>query len=140
MASPHVANDLLEANGGAISPAMFPQFDTPLLESYLTKQLDAGYARANVYTGTLDQAEIDAAAIAWAYYESFLNVWRRLSQTPAQAAVDGEASRNMLASQIQTFKALADEYRARYESVIPTAADESGGLQIITGVPTSYRY
>jgi hypothetical protein len=140
VASPHGSGDLLQAAGGDLTPSLFPHLDAAGLDTYLTAKLAEGYARANAATTPLSQADKDAAAIAWAYSRAYLAVWQRLSNSPAEAEVNGEAKRSYLASQIQTFKDLADTYLARHEQFFPLAAGEGSSNQVITGVATKYRY
>jgi hypothetical protein len=140
MSSPHVAADLLQDAGGALTASLFPHLDSAPLATYLAQQLADGYRRAAAVVPPLSTADLDAAAIAWAYYAAYLAVWQRLSASPADAEVTGEAKRVYLASQIQTFKDLADIYLARHEQFIAVAAGEASGNVIVTGVSTRFRY
>lgn len=140
MASPHAAADLLQAAGGDLTPSLFPHLDDDGLTTYLQAKLADGYTRATAIIPGLSQAEKDAAAIAWAYYAAYLAVWQRLSASPADASVDGEGKRAYLASQIQTFKDLADMYLARHEQFIAVAAGDASGNVIVTSVPIRFRY
>jgi hypothetical protein len=140
MASPHVAADLLQDAGGDLTASLFPHLDATALGVYLTAKLAEGYARAGLAVTPLSQADKDAAAIAWAYSRAYLAVWQRLSMSPATAQVTGEAQVTYLASQIQTFKDLADTYLARHEQFFPLASGEGSGNQIITAVRTGYRF
>lgn len=140
MASPHVAADLLQPAGGDLTASLFPHLDDNALTTYLQAKLADGYVRAAAIVPALSQTEKDAAAIAWAYFTAFLAVWQRLSSSPADADVAGEAKRTYLASQIQTFKDLADMYLARHEQFVVIAAGEASGNVIVASVPTRFRY
>lgn len=131
---------MLQDGGGDLTPSLFPQLDSAGLTAYLSAKLNEGYTRANAAVTQLSQADKDGAAIAWAYSRAYLAVWQRLSSSPAEVEVNGEAKRMYLASQIQTFKDLSDTYLARHEQFFPLAAGEGSGNQIIVGVPTRYRY
>jgi hypothetical protein len=138
--SPHTFDDMLEANGGAIAPSLFPQLTTPQFETYLAVQLDAGTARVAPYAASMSVADQDAAVIAWAYYLTFLSIWTRLCASPATAKVDGEAERVYLPVQIQAFKDLAEMYEQRFLAMLPPLDGAAGGLVVLTGVPTRFRY
>lgn len=136
----YVATDLLQVNGGDIDPSLFPQLDSAGLETFLTGKLTEGYAGAAAQVPALIVPISDSYAIAWAYYMAFLSVWQRMSSSPASAEVDGEAKRTYLASQIQSFKDMADMYQARAISLIPLPAGDIDAGTVVTSVRNRFVY
>jgi hypothetical protein len=132
--------DMLQSGGGDLTPALFPQLSLgTTLDAFLNAKLAEGYAKASAILPALSAADADAAAMAWAYYMAYLAVWMRLSASPADVDVAGEVKRSFLASQIQTFRDLANEYFARFEQFVPLPAGDSSANVVVTSVATKFR-
>jgi hypothetical protein len=112
------AADLLEANGGDISPAMFPQLDTVALNTLLARYVADGYSRA---PASLTDADRDRVAENWSYARANRNVLNRLSRTPANVTLDNEGSTTILSEQIRTFKEAAQRYEAQVDAILGSA-------------------
>lgn len=136
----HTAADMLQPGGGDLTASLFPALLPADLTTFLAAKLTEGYARANAAVPALSPADLDGAAIAWAYSRAYQAIWQRLSGSPAVVGVSGEAQRTYLASQIQTFRDLSQEYLARHEQYFPLATGEGSTNAIVSGVTTYHRY
>lgn len=136
MASPHVPADMMQP-AGMLTVGLFPQFaDQAALDVFLAGLLAAGYEKA---VDIAEQVDKDGAALAWAYHVAYLAIYQRLLSTPASAAIEGEASRQFLWSQIEAFKKMSDDYLAQYATFLEDVADESvSSNEVSASVPNKF--
>jgi hypothetical protein len=103
----------LVAPRGELEPALFPAGD--LMERVSVCILE-GYEKAADLTENQD-----AAVAAYVHYRIYTAVARRLAVEPERAEVD-DLARTYNVKQASTFQALADRFKAEFDSYIPTAA------------------
>lgn len=125
---PIAAADLLEPTG-EVAPELFPGDAPPpaagagTLLGRLATYLADGYARA---AAVADATQKDEAARQWAYRRAFRAKYQEMNRKASTVDVKDEASRSFLVTQIQNFKALADEAEETYAAipgVLPVVAE-----------------
>lgn len=114
---------------GLFRPAMFPlELD---LNAKISTYVDEAEERAGNFSGEL----LDNAVEAWVYYKGFLAAHVDYNIDPSINTLSDQGSEEFTFSQIQQWKVLSDEYRARFESLL---LQNSGSIRgsITQAVPT----
>ena len=105
---------------GLVEPAMFPAEDMVALDERLAAYIAEGESHA---TPIAAADENDDAVKAWTYWRAFTAVFIRLSASPASVTMNDQGGKQHLVTQIENFREMAAEQRARFDALILAAAD-----------------
>lgn len=133
-------SDLLLANGGELSPGMFPDDTAASLALKLDTWLDAGRTAGSAIT---DTTALETFASHWAYvlaYTAAINL--RVEQEASATLATGE-SKEWGATSVLAMERRRNWHQDRVDALTPTTASEAAGdaARRISGVrQTRYRW
>lgn len=110
-----VANDLTQPLG-ELEKELFPGDTVESFNDRLAGYLDDAEAKVELYEIADD---VDAATIAWVYYRAYRAVGQRLLAQERTATIDGQGSNRFEQAQADGFFALAEQWKAAFDAVIP---------------------
>lgn len=108
---------------GPLAPSFFPSDDATAFTARLQAYLDQAYAQ--VAGRGLSDATADQAAQAWAEYRAYGDVYTALLRAPASAELPEQGQRAYLITQMQEWRTLRDDARARYNALVPVVTASS---------------
>lgn len=130
--------DLL-APVGNLLPGHFPGEDEPTIETRLSGYITEGNTVAQA--AQVENTDLDAAIIAYAYYKAYSAIYVRMLGDPASQAMEEQGSVQTLWQQIQAMKDLADESWGTYQRFIPLVTGEPPSpIPGTTSLPASFGF
>lgn len=124
----------LLAPAGDLLPEHFPGESTETITTRLEGYLAEGAVKA---APIADPDAAEEAAIAWAYGRAYQAMFVRLSGAPSSVDVKDEASSQFVIAQIQNFRAMAAEQRARFDALLAAAKETAVKPQPAVGGTTA---
>lgn len=113
-----VAADLKQPKGH-LERALFPSdADDTAFDLRLTGYIADGVARVAEFSIV---ENVDAATTAWAYYRAYYTIGQRLLAQERSATIEGQGSNRFEQKQADGFFALAAQWKATFEGLIPDA-------------------